>query len=82
MNWRALASGWVRLRGRLRMRWGRLTDDALHVIEGRRELLLGELQEAYGISTVEAERQVTAWEDEVVRAGRVRSAAASPRRPL
>jgi len=44
------------------MKWGELTDDQLDVIEGRRDLLLGKLQEAYGISEEEAERQVREWE--------------------
>jgi uncharacterized protein YjbJ (UPF0337 family) len=48
------------------MQWGKLTEDQLDVIEGRRELLLGKLQETYGISAEEADDQVRRWEDSLV----------------
>jgi uncharacterized protein YjbJ (UPF0337 family) len=64
MNWETLRGNWTRLRGRIRMQWGQLTDDQLDVIEGRRDLLLGRLQEAYGVTEEEADRQVKAWEDD------------------
>ena len=63
MNWETLLGNWTQLRGRIRMQWGKLTDDHLDVIEGRRDLLLGKLQEAYGVTEEEADRQVKAWED-------------------
>ncbi|HET7202356.1 MAG TPA: CsbD family protein [Steroidobacteraceae bacterium] len=63
MNWEALKGSWTQLRGRIRMQWGRLTDDQLDVIEGRRDLLLGKLQETYGVTEEEADAQVTAWEN-------------------
>jgi uncharacterized protein YjbJ (UPF0337 family) len=64
MNWESLIGNWTRLRGRIRMQWGRLTDDQLDVIEGRRDLLLAQLQETYGVTEEEADRQVRAWEDD------------------
>jgi uncharacterized protein YjbJ (UPF0337 family) len=64
MNWETLKGNWTQLRGRVRMQWGKLTDDQLDVIEGRRDVLLGKLQEAYGVTEEEADRQVQAWEDE------------------
>jgi uncharacterized protein YjbJ (UPF0337 family) len=64
MNWETLKGNWTQLRGRVRMQWGKLTDDQLDVIEGRRDLLLGKLQEAYGVTEEEADRQVQAWERE------------------
>ena len=66
MSWADLKGGWTRLRGHARMQWGKLTDDQLDVIEGRRELLLGKLQETYGISAEEADQQVRQWEDSLV----------------
>jgi len=63
MNWDAIKGNWTQLRGRVRMQWGKLTDDQLDVIEGRREVLLGQLQETYGISAAEADRQVAGWEN-------------------
>jgi uncharacterized protein YjbJ (UPF0337 family) len=63
MNWGALKGNWTQLRGRIRMQWGKLTDDQLDVIEGRRDLLLGKLQETYGVTEEEADAQVKVWED-------------------
>jgi uncharacterized protein YjbJ (UPF0337 family) len=63
MNWERYKANWTQLRGRIRMQWGRLTDDQLEVIEGRRDLLLGKLQETYGVTEEEADRQVRDWED-------------------
>ena len=63
MNWDAVKGSWTQLRGRIRMQWGKLTDDQLDVIEGRRDLLLGKLQETYGVTEEEADAQVTAWEN-------------------
>jgi uncharacterized protein YjbJ (UPF0337 family) len=62
MNWERIKGDWTQARGRVRMKWGQLTDDQLDLIEGRRDVLLGKLQEAYGISEEEAERQVRDWE--------------------
>ncbi|MGI9247132.1 MAG: CsbD family protein [Steroidobacteraceae bacterium] len=63
MDWEQVRARWSQLRGRVRMQWGRLTDDQLDVIEGRRQLLLGQLQATYGVTEEEADRQVTLWED-------------------
>jgi uncharacterized protein YjbJ (UPF0337 family) len=62
MNWERIKGNWTQAKGRVRMQWGMLTDDQLDIIEGRRDVLLGKLQEAYGISQDEAERQVRDWE--------------------
>lgn len=62
MNWSAMKSNWAQWRARLRMRWGRLSDDQLEVIEGRRDLLIGQLQATHGITADEADRRVAAWE--------------------
>ena len=43
--------------GRLKQQWGRYTDDALREIDGKREVLIGKIQEAYGISREDAGRQ-------------------------
>jgi uncharacterized protein YjbJ (UPF0337 family) len=55
----------MQMRGRAKQRWGKLTDDDLDVIEGRREELIGRLQTRYGIAKEEAERQVKEWAEEV-----------------
>jgi uncharacterized protein YjbJ (UPF0337 family) len=52
---------WRVLRGKIREQWGRLTDDHLNAINGRLEMLAGRIQQTYGISMDEAERQVYEW---------------------
>jgi len=50
-------------------RWGRLTDDQLEIIGGRRDQLVGRIQECYGIARDDAERQVKEWESHDTDAG-------------
>jgi uncharacterized protein YjbJ (UPF0337 family) len=61
MNWDQLEGKWKHLKGRVREKWGRLTDDDLDVIAGKRDQLIGRLQERYGIAKDEAERQADAF---------------------
>ena len=49
---------WNQLKGQARKQWGKLTDDDLDVIDGRREELSGRIQEVYGVSKDEAEKQI------------------------
>jgi len=58
MNWDQVKGNWAQAKGDLKMRWGKLTDDDLAYIDGQRERLQGKLQEAYGLSKEEAERQI------------------------
>jgi uncharacterized protein YjbJ (UPF0337 family) len=62
MDWDRVSGDWELWKERIRDRWGRLTDDHLDVIAGRRELLAGRIGEVYGISREEAERQLRNWE--------------------
>jgi uncharacterized protein YjbJ (UPF0337 family) len=57
MNWDQLAGNWRQVRGKVREKWGRLSDQDLDVIAGKRDQLLGLLQERYGIAREEAQRQ-------------------------
>ncbi|HET6469048.1 MAG TPA: CsbD family protein [Geminicoccaceae bacterium] len=65
MNWEQVKGNWNQMQGRIKQKWGDLTDDDLTRIEGRRDELIGRLQERYGIAKEEAERQVGAWEREL-----------------
>jgi uncharacterized protein YjbJ (UPF0337 family) len=58
MNWEQIRGKWTQAKGELKTRWGKLTDDDLTHIDGERDKLVGRLQELYGISKEEAERQV------------------------
>jgi len=58
MNWNQIEGNWKQFKGHAQQQWGKLTDDELDQIEGRREVLIGKIQERYGIAKEEAERQV------------------------
>jgi uncharacterized protein YjbJ (UPF0337 family) len=53
-----LGGQWKQLRGRVKEAWGKLTDDELDQIEGRRDILIGKIQEKYGYTREKAEQEV------------------------
>jgi uncharacterized protein YjbJ (UPF0337 family) len=57
MNWQQIRGNWDKAKGERKTRWGKLTDDDLTRISGEKDKLVGRLQELYGISKEEAERQ-------------------------
>jgi len=59
-----LKGQWNELKGRVKERWGELTKDDLDRIEGRRDQLVGAIQQQYGRARDEAEREVERWESE------------------
>jgi uncharacterized protein YjbJ (UPF0337 family) len=61
MNWEQAKGQWNQIKGSVRAKWGKLTDDDLNVIAGERERLVGKIQERYGIAKEEAEKQVAGW---------------------
>ena len=62
MNWDRGEGNWKQVTGKVKLQWGKLTDDALTQINGQRDELVGKIQEAYGISRDEADREVKEWE--------------------
>jgi uncharacterized protein YjbJ (UPF0337 family) len=62
MNWDRVEGNWKTFKGQVKQQWGKLTDDDLDVIAGKREELLGRIQNAYGMSRDEADKQIRAWE--------------------
>ena len=58
MNWDQVQGKWKQVKGTVRERWGRLTDDDLEQIAGNREELIGRIQERYGLLKEAAEREV------------------------
>ena len=62
MNRQIIEGNWKQLKGHIKERWGKLTDDDFDVIEGRRDVLIGTLQKRYGITLDEAEKQLRDWE--------------------
>ena len=62
MNNDILAGNWKQLQGKVKEKWGKLTDDDLDVMQGRRDQIVGKIQERYGIAKDEAERQLKEFE--------------------
>ena len=62
MNWDRVGGNWKQFKGKVKEQWGKLTDDDFDVIAGKRDQLLGRIQERHGITKDEAEKQVKAWE--------------------
>ena len=58
MNKDTIGGNWKQFKGEIQRQWGKLTNDQLDIVEGNREKLAGQIQEAYGVAKDEAERQV------------------------
>ena len=61
MNWDQMEGKWKQYSGKVREKWGKLTDSDVSVIQGKRDQLVGKIQERYGVAKDEAERQVDDW---------------------
>jgi len=62
MNWSRIESNWKQVQGKVQEQWARLNEERLEQIAGKRDQLVGSIQESYAIARDEAERQVIAWE--------------------
>lgn len=60
--WEKIKGSWTQTKGAVKEQWGKLTDDDLLEIQGRRDQLVGKIQARYGISHEQAEAQVSGWE--------------------
>ena len=61
MNWDRVEGNWKQMKGKVQQQWGKLTNDDLNLVEGKRTELVGRIQERYGIQRDEAERQIDSW---------------------
>jgi uncharacterized protein YjbJ (UPF0337 family) len=61
MNWDQIEGKWKQLKGSAKQQWGKLTDDDLTRIQGKKDELIGRIQERYGITKEEAQRQADLW---------------------
>jgi uncharacterized protein YjbJ (UPF0337 family) len=68
MNRDTLKGQWTQLKGKAREQWGKLTDDELDQMQGNAEMLIGKIQERYGRSREEAEREFDRWYEQHNRA--------------
>ena len=62
MNKTTLEGEWKQLSGKIKLKWGKLTDDDLTKAAGKRDLIVGKLQERYGYVKEVAEKEYAAFE--------------------
>ncbi|MGY5958914.1 UPF0337 protein YjbJ [Kosakonia sp. BK9b] len=62
MNKDEVGGNWKQFKGTVKEKWGKLTDDDMTVIEGKRDQLVGKIQERYGYAKDQAENEVKDWE--------------------
>jgi uncharacterized protein YjbJ (UPF0337 family) len=62
MNWDQIAGQWKQMKGQLRQKWGKLTDSDFEKIAGKRDEFLGVIQERYGYTREQAQRELEEWE--------------------
>jgi uncharacterized protein YjbJ (UPF0337 family) len=67
MNWDEVSGKWNQVKGYAKERWGKLTDDDLTMIDGKRDRMVGKIQERYGITKEKAEEQIRDWNFQVRR---------------
>ncbi|HQR98617.1 MAG: CsbD family protein [Pseudomonadota bacterium] len=63
MNQDRIEGNWTQFKGKVKEQWGKLTDDDLDIIAGKRDQLLGRIQERHGIAEDEAEKQLAAFQE-------------------
>jgi len=62
MNWDRIEGNWKQYKGNVKEHWGYLTNDPFDIIAGKRETLAGKVQESYGITRDETEKQLADWQ--------------------
>jgi uncharacterized protein YjbJ (UPF0337 family) len=58
MNWDTVKGQWKQVKGKIREKWGKLTDDDLETISGQKDQLVGKLQQRYGLKKDQAEKEI------------------------
>jgi uncharacterized protein YjbJ (UPF0337 family) len=58
MNWEQITGNWNQFKGKVKEKWGKLTDDDLTTIGGKRDQLVGVLQQKYGFAKSQAEQEL------------------------
>ena len=61
MDWDRIEGNWKQLKGSVKTKWAKLTDNDLDAIDGKREQLEGKLQEHYGKTKDEIRNEVDEW---------------------
>ena len=61
MNWDQVEGKWKQMKGKAVEKCGDLTDDDLDRVAGKRDQMVGLVQEKYGHAKADAEREVDDW---------------------
>jgi uncharacterized protein YjbJ (UPF0337 family) len=61
MDWNRVEGNWKQVKGMVKEKWGKLTDDDLAFINGRRDQLEGKIQERYGVARDQARKDIEDW---------------------
>jgi uncharacterized protein YjbJ (UPF0337 family) len=61
MEWNRGEGNWREIKGRVKEKWGKLTDDDLNIINGRREQLEGKIQQRYGLAKEQIRKDIDEW---------------------
>ena len=62
MNWDQIEGNWKELKGNVKQQWAKLTDDDVELVAGKRDVLSGKIQTAYGVTKEVAHQQLSDWE--------------------
>ncbi|RYF27002.1 MAG: CsbD family protein [Comamonadaceae bacterium] len=63
MNQDQIEGNWMQFKGKVKEQWGKLTDDDLDIIAGKRDQLLGRIQARHGLAKDEAEQQLASFQE-------------------
>jgi uncharacterized protein YjbJ (UPF0337 family) len=61
MDWNRVEGNWKQVKGKVKEQWGKLTDDDLTAINGRRDQLEGKIQERYGYAKDQVRKEIDDW---------------------
>jgi uncharacterized protein YjbJ (UPF0337 family) len=61
MDWNRVEGNWKQVKGQVKEKWGKLTDDDLDVVAGKRDQLEGKIQERYGIAKDQVQKDIDDW---------------------
>jgi uncharacterized protein YjbJ (UPF0337 family) len=61
MDWNRVEGNWKQTKGKIKEKWGQLTDDDLQQVNGKRDQLEGKIQERYGIAKDRARQDIDDW---------------------
>jgi len=61
MDWNRVEGNWKQIKGKIKEKWGQLTDDDLQQVNGKRDQLEGKIQERYGIAKDRARKDIDDW---------------------